>query len=223
MTIAQFDELYTNRHQSDTLARCVSEIQTALAESETFDWQWRAARLEHFRAMQAEATGQSEAARTHFHAGAGHATGAERAEGARVEGAFWRATCELEAARAEGTFAVARILGGAQKRLERACALDETFHYAGPLRVLGRLVQLKPLILGGNLDRALAFYDRALQIAPHHSTTLLYKADALLRDRQPAVARQTLQALLQAPSRGWVWECERDQNIAREWLVSRFD
>lgn len=223
MTIAQFDELYDQRHRPENLTQCIGAAQSALASGAKFDWLWRTARLEHFRAMQAQMSGDNEAARQHFHAGAEHAQKAEYEEGARVEGVFWRVTCELEAARAEGTLAVARILGSAQKRLERACALDEGFHQGGPLRVLGRLIQLKPLILGGNLDRALTFYDRALQVASQNSTTLLYKADALLSDRQPARARETLQTLLQVPGEGWVWECERDQKIAREWLQSRFD
>jgi Tfp pilus assembly protein PilF len=202
-------------------------IQTSLevpaTPDQNFAWLWRAARLEHFRAMQTLEAGDARAAKTHFQAGVEQARRAELLAGDRVEAVFWRATCELEAARQEGTLSVARILGSAQKRLERACAIEEAFHHGGPLRVLGRLIQLKPLILGGNLDRALTFYDRALQVAPNNSTTLLYRADALLRDRQPGQARETLQRVLQVPSEGWIWECERDQKIARQWLVSRFD
>ncbi len=40
-------------------------------------------------------------------------------------------------------------------------------------------MHLKPLLLGGSVDRAIEYYRRALQIAPHNSTTMLYYAEAL--------------------------------------------
>ena len=219
---ARFDEIYRRRHENEALNEC----QTQILGIETADFEvlWRAARLEHFLGMQALERNEKRAARALFESGAQHAKFAENAEFLRVEGAFWRGVCELEAARATGTLAVARVFFAAEKRLERAACLDETYHEGGPARVLGRIFHQKPLILGGSLDRALAFYERALQIAPANSTTLIYQADALLADHQPTAARRALNQILALEARAqWVWETARDQKIAQTWLQTRLD
>jgi cytochrome c-type biogenesis protein CcmH/NrfG len=110
-------------------------------------------------------------------------------------------------------------LGPAEKRIEKAVAIDETFHFAGPLRVWARLTHLKPFVLGGNLNHALEIYRRAVQVAPDNSTTLLYYAQALIADRQPGLARQVLTLIIDAPEdAAWKWEQARDKRIAREEL-----
>lgn len=220
MTTADFDFLYALRHQSEALVECARILEQTPPE---FEWAWRRARLEHFRAMQALEAGEPTAARSRFALGAAAANQAQQLDFSRVEGAFWSGVCELEAARLGGKLALMATLTRAQKAIGRAARSDEEFHFAGPLRVLGRITHHKPLVLGGLLDGALAFYERALQIAPRNSTNQLYFADALLADRQPVRAREALRAVLESDSRDWKWETARDQKVAREWLGSRFD
>ncbi len=220
MTLAEFDALWGRRHEREALERCFEAAQTA----DNFDWQWRMARLAHFAGMQAQEEGDNASALEQFQIGKTAADLALNEKPRRVEASFWLATCELERARLRGPIALASILNRCQKLLERALAVDETFHFAGPVRVLGRVTQLKPLVLGGSLDRAITFYERALQLFPRHSTTRLYLADALLSDRQPKQAREALRAVLEdSDSHNWQWETQRDQKTAREWLESRFD
>lgn len=221
MILADFDRLYANRHELPALKQC-SE---ALAQTPPdYEWLWRRARLKHFQAMQSAEAGDTKSARTLYQAASTEAAKATRLDAARVEGPFWNATCELEAARLGGALALMTVLSRAQKELQRAARIDEEFHYAGPLRVLGRVTHLKPLALGGTLDGAIAFYDRALQIAPRNSTNNLYLADALIADRQPKRARQAISAVLEnSNSQNWVWETLRDQKTARLWLETRFD
>ena len=222
MTFAEFDALYANRHLPENLSRLEGAL-TDNPQSDDYGWLWRAARLDHFRAMQALDENPG-AARALFSQGAERAQGAQALQGDRVEAAFWAPTCALEAARLSGTFAAATALGRAQKQLNRAAQIDETFHCAGPLRVLGRVTHLKPLLLGGSLDRALAFFERALQIAPDNSTTLLYYADALIADNQPAKARRVLKQIIAAPAlESWVWESERDRELARTMMAEKLD
>ncbi len=222
MQFAEFDALYANRHVPENL----TALQKALLDnlkSDNYGWLWRAARLDHFRAMQALDTSADEA-RALFAQGARHAQNAQSLEGDRVEAAFWSATCALEAARLSGKLAAGMALGKAQKQLNRAAQIDETYHFAGPLRVLGRVTHLKPLVLGGNLDYATAFFERALQISPDNSTTLLYYADALIADNQPAKARSTLKQIIAAPAlENWVWESERDRELARAMMAEKLD
>ena len=222
MQFAEFDALYADRHQIETL-REVERVLTDNLRDDNYGWLWRAARLDHFRAMQALDTDTSEA-RALFHQGAQRSHAAAQLEIDKVEAAFWEATCALEAARLGGKLSAGMALGRAQKQLNRAAQIDERYHFAGPLRVLGRVTHLKPLVLGGNLDYALAFFERALQISPDNSTTLLYYADALIADNQPAKARRTLTKIIQAPAlANWVWESERDRELARVMTAEKLD
>ena len=221
MTIAEFDALYAQRHVPER-SREIERILGAQLQPDDYNWNWRAARFDHFRAMQAEANPGE--ARALFSRGAQRAHIAEGLEKDRVEAAFWAATCGLEAARLGGTLVAAAALARAQKQLNRAAQINESFHYAGPLRVLGRVTHLKPLLLGGSLDRALAFFERALQLWPQNSTTLLYYADALIADNQPAQARRVLKRIIAAPLQDdWVWEGERDRELAGVMMAEKLD
>ena len=220
MTIPEFDALWRQRHEPAVLEKCFVAAQNA----DNFDWAWRMARLAHFMGMQALEAGDKTEALEQFQIGKTAAEGAHIEKPRSVESSFWLATCELERARLKGPVAVAAILNRAQKLLERAMGADEKFHFAGPLRVLGRLIQLKPLVLGGSLDRAITFYGSALQLFPHHSTTRLYLADALISDRQPKEAREVLRLVSEeSDAEDWVWETARDQKLARIWLAERLD
>ncbi len=222
MQFAEFDALYANRHETENLITLQNAL-LAEFKPDSYGWLWRAARFDHFRAMQ-ELDNNPDEARALFEQGAERARAAEKLEGDRVEAAFWAATCGLEAARLSGTFAAGIALGRAQKQLNRAAQIDESYHFAGPLRVLGRVTHLKPLILGGNLDYAIAFFERALQIAPDNSTTLLYYAAALIADNQPGKARRALKQIIAAPAlEGWVWESERDRELARVMTAEKLD
>ncbi len=220
MTISEFDTLWERRHVPKIFDECFDAAQNA----DNFDWQWRLARAAHFAGMVALEDDDKTMALEQFQIGKSAAELALNEKPKRVEAGFWLATCELERARLRGPIAVASILNRCQKLLERASAVDETFHFAGPIRVLGRIVQLKPLVLGGSLDRAITFYERALQLFPRHSTTRLYLIDALITDRQPKRAREEIEELLlNSDATNWEWETARDQKAAKEWLKSRFD
>lgn len=190
------------------------QFPSALAADE-YEWRWKVARWLHFAAMQAVETGDKPNARRLFECGGAAAGVAARLHPTRVEGRFWRGVCALEGARLKGSVAALLALPGAEKDVEAAMKMDEAFHFAGPLRVMGRITHLKPLALGGNLDNAIALHRRALQVCPDNSTSLLYLAQSLFADRQPAEAKRALRTLLAAPDDpSWTWEQARDRRHA---------
>lgn len=213
------DELWLQRHDLQALDALDAALHSHEYLPDIYELSWRRARLLHFRAMKA-AQENSESLAIQFYAqGAREAQKAldERAYG--VEANFWRAVNGLEAGRRNGAMAAVFALSRATKQLERAAHQDETFHFGGPARVLGRVTHLKPMILGGNLDNAISFLRRARQIAPHNSTTLLYLAEALWADRQPRDAKDILREIIAAPrDESWVWEQNRDKKAAQQLL-----
>lgn len=212
--LSDWDEMWEQRH--DGVATLASEIQRAVVSSEpSYNVLWRHARLEHFQALQAEDEDAAARAR-HLFAADIQAGKAVKLEPERIEGLFWAGVASIEAARARGGLAAANALRTARKRLESAAALDETFHFAGPYRVLGRIAQRAPKLLGGDLKAAQEFYRRSLEIAFDHSTTLLYLAEAQREAGEEGMARRTLLRIIEGPVQtNWRWEQERDQRRAR--------
>lgn len=209
------DEQWLLRHDPAQLLELEQELDRALFRSGDelgYPLLWRWARLSHFRAMQA---GDNTDALRHYEAGAEEAHKALTLQPNRVEGHFWYGVNFIEAARRRGWMAVARALPVANRHLERAVAIDEEYNFAGPLRVWGKLTHQKPLLMGGSLDRALDIYRRALQVAPHNSTTLLYYAEALIADQQRPKAREALRQIIDDPDDiAWLWEQARDRQLA---------
>lgn len=214
----EIEALWRGRHdatQLDALDRRLAE-----AAQEDYGVLWRRARSAHFRALQAQTEREDEAgAQAAYAEGATFAEQAVAHDRTGVEGHFWYGVNALEAARRTGWLAGARTLPDATRHIERAMVIDEEYYFAAPLRVWGRIMHFKPLLLGGSVDRAMDIYRRALQIAPHNSTTLLYYAEALLADRQRKAARELLQRIVDAiDDPEWRWEQARDRGLAVELL-----
>lgn len=216
-----FDETWQQRHEAVALQKLIAFFGQAAPDTadDEFQWQWRRTRLSHFQAMQAIENGNIPEATRHFGDGAAQAKRAIEIHKFGVEGHFWHGVNALEAARRKGAISLGAAYGAASKAIEQSMKIDEAYHFAGPVRVWGRIQHMKPLLLGGNLDKALESYIRARQIAPHNSTTNLYYAEALWADRQPKVARRICEELIAAPDDAdWIWEQQRDRRLAAKLL-----
>ncbi|HSE97594.1 MAG TPA: TRAP transporter TatT component family protein, partial [Blastocatellia bacterium] len=159
-----------------------------------------------------------------------HAAGAGAAERAvslnpeRVEGHFWLGVNLALFAESAAGLRAARALLKAVTSLERAAAVSPEYHDAGPYRVLGRLKHRAPWFLGGSRKTSRRYFDRALEIAPANSVTLIYAAelaaDAGERDR----AVSFLERIAAAPIDPlWEFENRRDHVLAQEMLARLTD
>jgi len=212
------DEGWRARADETRFVELENALDRALYESKRtpeYALLWRWARLEHFRAMREIEAQNKGAAQRHFAAAAQESEAAVGSQPNRVEGHFWCGVCQIEAARLGGKLAAMRAFSQSAKHIDRAAQIDEAYHFAGPLRVQARMAHLRPMLLGGSLERALEIYRRALQIAPHNSTTLLFYADSLVANQERPQARIVLQQVLDAPHDAhWQWEQARDKKLA---------
>lgn len=214
--VGRADELYHQRSQPGSVRESVMVLSGARGGSDRYEVQWRLARALFFLGQEA---GSRASARQLYATGINAGERAVALNSERVEGHFWvGVNLALFAGRAVSLRGL-RALRWARTELGRAAQISESYHDAGPLRVLGRLEHKTPTLLGGSLKRGRKFLDRALEIAPSNSVTLIYAAEAALdagdRDHATSLLRRVLQSSIDAD---WQFENNRDRELARSML-----
>jgi len=211
--VGRADELYHQRAQPGAVRESVMVLSGAIGGTDRYEVQWRLARALFFLAQGA---GLPDSSKQLYAAGIGAGERAVALNENRVEGHFWVGVNLALFAESSGGIRGVRTLRRARLELRRAIEIDERYHGAGPLRVLGRLVHKAPRILGGNRKRSRELLDRAISIAPSNSVTLMYAAELAIDDGEPGRAAILLRQLIDSPAEAeWEFENNRDRDLAR--------
>ena len=214
--VSRADELYEQRARPEAVRESVMVLSGARGGVNLFQVQWRLARAMFFLGQQADSPSEK---RQLYSSAADAGARAIALNPERVEGHFWAGVnLALYAENARAPRGVRAILR-ARSELERAVAISESYHDAGPLRVLARLEHKVPRLLGGNRKKSRAYFDRALAIA-RNSVTLLYAAELALDEGEQERAARLLEEIIALPSDPeWQFENSRDREIARSLLA----
>lgn len=184
--------------------------------SDRYEVQWRLARALFFLGQQGDSR---ESSRQLYSTGISAGERAVALNDQRVEGHFWVGVNLALFAESNRGIRGLRALRWGRLELKRAIAISESYHDAGPLRVLARLEHKTPRILGGSIKRSREHLDRALAIAPSNSVTLMYAAELALQtgelERGCALLQQILASGIEAE---WEFENKRDRELARALL-----
>ena len=213
-----YDAMWQRRHQNDAGADVLDELSRSLfgAARENRDPEisieiaWRRARCQHFAGMIALDAKRFSVAQSKFAEGATLIL----QKNSGVASQFWWAVNAIEAARLQSQLATLRVLPAVKTQLQSALRDDETFHFAGPHRVLGRIFHLAPRVLGGDFGKSELHFRRALEIADN-STTRCYFGEFLISQNRNDEAKAQFEAILAAPiDENWRWEQARDRVLA---------
>lgn len=210
--IKRADELYNQR----SVEGAVEQSLVLLTGHEQSDSQWRLSRAYFFLGQETT----SIKAKRQLHAlGIEAGRKAARLSDERVEGHFWSGVNLALFAEANGGLKGAVALLRARKELARASEISADYHGAGPLRVMGRLYHKAPRLMGGSLKRSRECFDRAIELAPSNSVTLIYAAEFALDIKESSRAVALLERIIASPIDP-VWEFEnlRDKARAHEML-----
>jgi len=214
--VGRADELYHRRAIPGLVRESVMVLSGAHGGSDRYEVQWRLARALFFLGQQADSRA---AARQLYAAGIGAGERAVALNPERVEGHFWVGVNLGLFAQSGRSFRALRALGWARTELESASRISDSYHDAGPLRVLGRLSHKTPKLLGGSVKRGRKLLDRALEIAPSNSVTLIYAAEAALDTGDVDRASSLLNRILESPvDEDWEFENIRDRERAKGML-----
>ena len=214
--VGRADELYNARAEAGSVRESVMVLSGAHGGSDRYEVQWRLARALFFLGQEA---GGPDSSKQLYAAGIGAGERAVALNKDRVEGHFWVGVNLALFAEANRGIRGLRALRWAQLELRRAIEIDERYHGAGPLRVLGRLLYKAPKILGGSRKRSRELLERALAIAPSNSVTLLYAAELAISSGERDRALNLLRMVIDLPvDVEWEFENRRDRELARSLL-----
>ena len=209
------DDLYCQRGQPGAVEASVSLLTNSSDASRYYEVQWRLARALFFLGQSAEVSDEKQ----QFHSTAVRA--GQRAVSlspGRVEGHFWLGVNLALFAEASGGLRAARALLRARRELKRAAKTCESYHGAGPLRVLGRLEHHAPRLLGGSRKKSLGYFACALATSAN-SVTMIYTAELLLVIGDRPRASDLLQKIISLPiDPEWEFEILRDRKLAQSML-----
>ena len=214
--VGRADELYRQRAEPGAVRESVMVLSGAHGGIDRYEVQWRLARALFFLGQQA---GSRDSRGQLYAAGIDAGERAVALNDDRVEGHFWIGVNLALFAETNGGIRGARAFRWARLELKRAIKIDERYHEAGPLRVLGRLDHKAPRILGGNRKRSRELLDRALAIAPSNSVTLTYAAELAIDNGERVRASDLLRQVIESPiDAEWEFENNRDCALARSLL-----
>lgn len=214
-TIRRADALYDARADIVNVRASLRALQTPACDGE-YEAAWRLGRALFFLGQEAQARDES---RLYHAQGVSCCQPAALLRPQRVEAHFWLGVNLALLARVESPLKALRHVISAKRSLKRSVRLDAAYHAAGPLRVLGRLQQKLPGLLGGGRTRARANFEAAIQLFPANTVTRLYFAELCMETGDKERARLELEALLHAPpDPAWAFESARDRQLARKLL-----
>ena len=214
--VGRADELYKQRAEPGAVRESVMVLSGALGGSDRYEVQWRLARALFFLGQQA---GSRKSGLQLYSAGVGAGERAVALNSDRVEGHFWVGVNLALFAETNGRIRGLRAVRWARIELSRAIEIDERYHDAGPLRVLGRLNHKAPRVLGGSRKRSRELLDRALLIAPSNTVTLAYAAELAFDNGEIERAAVLLRRLIESPiDVEWEFENNRDRQLAHSLL-----
>ncbi|SVB49359.1 uncharacterized protein METZ01_LOCUS202213 [marine metagenome] len=113
-----------------------------------------------------------------------------------ANGYYFKGLCNGVLGQTQGIWSSLGIIEPFKNDMEITIRLDPSVEEGGPYRALGNLYLKLPYILGGNLDRSIEYFQKAIQLGTDYGENYLGLAEAYIEKRDFVLARDTLNTLL---------------------------
>ena len=138
---------------------------------------------------------------------------------AGVEGHFWLAANYGGLSEIRGIWQAFQMVKRVRTEMETALRLQPDYEDGSAYRALGEIARQLPGVLGGNLKRAIAYFEQGLRVAPQNMGLKLALARAYLEASQREASQRLLAEILQMPVRPARAQADRHtQDKARQLL-----
>lgn len=191
--VKSLDAVWNVRHEMH--AKIVDFLKRKPALPDDFEVLWRVSRLSYYGGFFALPQGAtSEEKMNVFQVGVDAGDKARRMAAGRVEGHYWYAVTIGGWGIAKGILNALSSAKPMREALTEAIKIDPKYHYAGPLRVRGRLYNKLPGIVSfGDNKLALEDLKKAVSLAPESKLNHIYLAEVQSKLNSKTEALKTLE------------------------------
>jgi tetratricopeptide (TPR) repeat protein len=120
---------------------------------------------------------------------------------AGAEGHFWLAANYGGLSEIQGIWQAFQMVKHVRTEMETALRLQPDYEDGNAYRALGEIARQLPGVLGGNLKRAIVYFEQGLRVAPQSMELKLALAKAYLEAGQRQASQRLLAEILQMPVR----------------------
>ena len=113
-----------------------------------------------------------------------------------ANGYFFNGLCSGTLGQTQGIWSSLGIIGPFKKDMETAINLDPSIEEGGPHRALGNLYLKLPYVLGGDLERSITHFQKAIQLGSEFGENYLGLAEAYIENGDFVLAKDVLHTLL---------------------------
>ena len=113
-----------------------------------------------------------------------------------ANGYFFNGLCSGTLGQTQGIWSSLGIIEPFKKDMETAINLDPSIEEGGPHRALGNLYLKLPYVLGGDLERSIGHFQKAIQLGSEFGENYLGLAEAYIENGDFVLAKYVLHTLL---------------------------
>lgn len=200
-SIVQADELYAQRADVMKVRQGLIALRQAATEHATnYELAWRVAKYNYYLGSHTSEETEQEKA---FHDGIEAGKLAVKLNNDRPEGHFWLG------ANYGGNAEISTLAGLAEiedikREMEAVLKIDESFQSGSAYMALGQVYLKAPRILGGDVSKAIDYFQKGLKFGPNNALLRLRLAEAYAEAQRAEDARRELKILFESqPSAGY--------------------
>ena len=199
--IAEADKLYAQRADVMKVRQGLIALRQAAAEHPTnYELAWRVAQYNYY--LGSHTTDETEQEKA-FHNGIEAGKLAVKLNNDRPEGHFWLG------ANYGGNAEISTLAGLAEiedikREMEAVLKIDESFQSGSAYMALGQVYLKAPRILGGDVSKAIDYFEKGLKFGPNNALLRLRLAEAYAEAKRISDAHRELKILFESqPSAGY--------------------
>ena len=200
-SIGEADKLYAQRADVMKVRQGLISLRQAAAEHPTdYELAWRVAQYNYYLGSHTSDSSEKEKA---FHDGIEAGKLAVQLNNGRPEGHFWLG------ANYGGNAEISTLAGLAEiedikREMEAVLKIDESFQSGSAYMALGQVYLKAPRILGGDVSKAIEYFEKGLKVGPNNALLRLRLAEAYAEAKRSEDARRELKTLFESqPSAGY--------------------
>lgn len=218
------DRLFGSRASGSNATEAQTTYEKVLAvDAANIEARWKLSRLFYWLGTHEKSEDKQLA---EFESGIRYSQEALKTDPSCVPCLFWMGVSYGKYGEVKGILQSLGLVPHIKEAMEKVLKKSPKFEYGGAYRVLGRLYNKLPSIKGGDNDKAIEYFNKAIEIGPTHLMNHRFLAEVLLDEGKKDEAKKELEFIANMPEadllKGKKPEMKEEQEVARKLLKKEF-